>query len=486
MWGVWLGLAWSAPVAVPVQGMLSDAGGQPLTGEHALTFRVFRESTSAGEVSSTQTVSFAAGAFAATVSLEPTFLANADLMVAITVGGVETTAVPVGWAPRAGFAVEAGNAAQLGGTAAAAFYRSPSGVPWAEVTGRPAEIVSSSSLLTYIQSSAYDTVADLTTALGSTYLTPASAASTYLSQTTAAATYAAKSGATLDGDVTLPAGTVKLGADLGDPCTDSSHYGRIRWTGSAFQGCTANGWTTFAGAPDGSGATLAARSCKQLNADFPTLPSGTYWLDTDGSTPTNAPFRAWCDMTSGNAGWTLVLKISGSDNETFRYDSAQWTNSAELNVDSTDPAVDANHKNAGFWLLGFTEIRMAMGATSNIHQLSITRSNARDLFTGTTVASTYNRSQFITWSQQASSNWDNQPNCNVTGFNFSILPGTGAYTSCRYGITMNNEADCNTNDSTIGLGCHSNNFSASRYTSAGSSRWSTDQRFPLRGWVWVR
>jgi hypothetical protein len=460
---------------------------------------VFRESTSAGQVTSTQSVSFAEGSFSATVDLEPALLANPDLMVTVTVDGVESDGVPVGWAPRAGYAVEAGhaatatladdatnaanaaNAANLGGVPAASFYRSPTGVPWADVSGRPAAIVSEATLLSYIQSNTPDTLSELTAILSSTYFDSLSDLTTLLNPV-----YAAKSSAVLDGDVSVPTGTIQLGADTSDACTAPAHYGRIRWTGTAFQGCTAAGWTSFAGAPDGASAAGAARSCKQLNADYPTLPSGAYWLDIDGSTPTNAPFRAWCDMTSGNAGWTLIMKMSSSDHETLRYDSAQWSSTTDLNPDSVDPAVDANHKNAGYSSLGFTEIRMAIGAQTNTHQVTLTRASARDLFTGSTVATPYTRAQFISWSQQASSNWDNQPNCNNAGFNVNLNPGPGAQTACRYGITMNNEADCNTNDSTIGIGCHSNNFAANRYTAAGSSRWATDQRFPLRGWVWVR
>lgn len=355
MWMI-VGLALAAPVPVPMQGSLTDAAGVPVAGSHPVTFRVFRAGTSAGEVSVTETVSFANGVFAATVSLEPALLANADLMVAMTVGGVETAAVPVGWAPRAGYAVEAGsatqatNAAQLGGVAAAQFYRSPTGVPWADVTGEPAEISSAAALLTYIQTNAYDTLSDLTTALSGTY--------------------AAATNPTITGDLTLSAGTVKLGTDTGDACTDSAHYGRIRWNGSAFQGCTSAGWSALGGGAatsivlptssatscttagelvynsgsvrvcngssyitlsptsviveTGSGRAWSdgryARSCKEYRT--PTdgtrvyagaTGDGTYRIDPDGDQ--SVSFLVFCDMTTDGGGWTVFHSVTGADGQ---------------------------------------------------------------------------------------------------------------------------------------------------------------------------
>ena len=64
------------------------------------------------------------------------------------------------------------------------------------------------------------------------------------------------------------------------------------------------------------------------------------------------------------------------------------------------------------------------------------------------------RANFISWFQNAGNdsgfitNFNNcQPNCNARGFN-----NTGGTHAIRWGIAGNNENDCNSNDSTIGMG----------------------------------
>ena len=57
-------------------------------------------------------------------------------------------------------------------------------------------------------------------------------------------------------------------------------------------------------------------------------------------------------------------------------------------------------------------------------------------------------------------------------------------TNCRYGITMNNENECLSNDSSIGFGCHSNITMPTatqvlvEVVGIGSH--------PHRGWIFVR
>ncbi len=177
LWSFTLALA--APVPVAIQGTLTDANGAPLSGAHAITVQVYPASAPGSAASATHTVHFQDGAFTATIDVEPSLLSAADLALSVTWGGVTSDAVAVAWAPRAGWAASAGDASKLGAVDASAFYRSPTGVPWADVQGRPAAIVSEITLRDYIQANAYDSLSDLTTAIGSTYLTPSQAAATY-------------------------------------------------------------------------------------------------------------------------------------------------------------------------------------------------------------------------------------------------------------------------------------------------------------------
>jgi hypothetical protein len=106
----------------------------------------------------------------------------------------------------------------------------------------------------------------------------------------------------------VTAGTLLLGADSGDACTTPAHRGRVRWTGSAFQGCTATGWASLTVGPTGV-ADNPARTCATLKADYPELPSALYWIDPDGPGVGAFPYQAWCDMVDDGGGWTLVARI---------------------------------------------------------------------------------------------------------------------------------------------------------------------------------
>ena len=55
--------------------------------------------------------------------------------------------------------------------------------------------------------------------------------------------------------------------------------------------------------------------------------SGIYDIDPDGKGP-NEPFEAYCDMTTSGGGWTLIVKVNGTDAHNLLYDV--WTSADTL------------------------------------------------------------------------------------------------------------------------------------------------------------
>lgn len=183
-------------------------------------------------------------------------------------------------------------------------------------------------------------------------------------------------------------------------------------------------------------------------------------------------------------GWTLVLMTEDNDPGTFAYGSQYWSSTALINETTTDPTLNQNMKNEAYNSLGFVEVRLDMTTAGNSHILSTTQSSALSLFTGGQLNVTYSRTDFLNWINVANSNWNNQSNCNVRGFQISV---DGGEAKCRYGITMNNENDCNTNDSAVGFGCFTQFTTVPvRNISCGAFRWNSDVRYNRRGWIYVR
>lgn len=308
-------LAVAAPIGtVPVQGVLS-APGSLVDGPTPLTLTLRAGATVV--VHEAQVVHLVGGSFATalgatTGGFDLASLAGADaLTLTVTVNGLESPAVPVGWAPRAAWAADAG---RLGGQLASV-YAVKGQIAWS----------------------------DLDAATIPPSATEAYAAGSGLSLT--ARTFSATGGGA--------AGSVALTATSLDACPASVSPGTIRYDGAAFQGCTPTGWqplTGGAGGPDGSAGSPAA-SCKQLYADHPSLGSGAYWLANGAS-----PFQAWCDMTPGDAGWTLALRTAASSS-TFTFYSAHWTTATTLNVNTPTPTAAGDAKYQSFNVTSGTEIR---------------------------------------------------------------------------------------------------------------------------------
>ena len=238
--------------------------------------------------------------------------------------------------------------------------------------------------------------------------------------------------------------------------------------------------------PLGSLNNPAASATAIINAGDSTG-DGLYYISS-----TSGVIQVYCMMSWG--GYMLVAKISNQNNTNFTYSGSYWSTSSPQNeTDTQDLTGNTDCLNRLYYeyfiQVGF---RFSLNTVSNYISDtaggSALNKTAKQCFTGSSLTSDNNRSTFLSWINNAgtsSSNWDNQANCNHTGFNIS-----GSAYAMRYGINMNNEADCASNDSGIGFGGYTNNqYTAAdgiRNAQSGGWRWSSDVRYPYNGFIWVK
>jgi len=176
-----------------------------------------------------------------------------------------------------------------------------------------------------------------------------------------------------------------------------------------------------------------ARSCAEIHQLRPTLGDGAYTIVPVGVAQ---PFDVRCDMTRDGGGWTLLLKADGASSLT--YAAPAWTDATLINpTDLT--TLSGNAKYASF---------VAMPVTTLVGELdgfryakAFASQTAQQIFAGVADYVT----DFPTFNTGAP-NWSAQPNCHVFGVN---LPFS---TPSRFGWSANQENDCLTNDTGIGLG----------------------------------
>lgn len=197
---------------------------------------------------------------------------------------------------------------------------------------------------------------------------------------------------------------------------------------------------------DGTVCAIDLLDCGFVLAAFQGSPSGIYEIDPDGDQAiagNKPPFFTYCDMTTDGS-WTLVLKADGTKS-TFTYDSELWVNTTALNPDSY--AWDLTEaKLASYALVPFTDVRITMvdgGIPRSITVAQESSSMHALLSAGRYTATTLLRDEWKNLMATGSL----QVNCNLQGFN--AVAGSVA---ARIGIIANNETNCNSPDSFIGVG----------------------------------
>lgn len=221
-----------------------------------------------------------------------------------------------------------------------------------------------------------------------------------------------------------------------------------------------------AGAPCGQGGAcgtagcvlpkpdVLSKSCQAIAQATAGAVSGTYWLDPDGS-GSAPPFQAWCDLQGDGGGWTLALKVDGSDAKAD-YDGTIWTDSVAINPSSGDLAPTVA-KLASFWSLPLQQVRIGMrpvakdGKIGPLHWLvlNVTAPSLRDVFAS--AEPTHTEAGIFDW-ETLLPDASLQAHCHAEGLN--MQSGGGA--AVRVGILGNNEDDCISVDSWLGVGGRAN------------------------------
>lgn len=212
-----------------------------------------------------------------------------------------------------------------------------------------------------------------------------------------------------------------------------------RWS-SATAVCNAG-----TGAVCTNGECALPRACSALFAQVPRPPSGVYRLDPDGPGPARG-FDAYCELdpSADGGGWTLLLKVDGN-RTTFVYDSPFWTNAATVGEGA--PALDATEaKLAGFATMPVVDIRVGMRDAGVTRWIAgpLAAPSLAELFAGPFRPTTFGRNGWSSLVALPSI----QTNCNLEGISYS---GPSA-NAVRLGMLFNDENDCASIDSFIGIG----------------------------------
>jgi len=245
------------------------------------------------------------------------------------------------------------------------------------------------------------------------------------------------------------------------PASPSAGQLRYNTTDASFEVYAGGSWVAFGSSLGTAG--NPASSAAAIKAANPNAQDGLYYINVNG-----VGRQVWCDMANG--GWMLAAKIYTPSDSTWAYASSYWTDSSVLN--STSSPNDAVNIKSYAWFAAITQAKFCMGSTTNfvtethsswtqpngtglngvfsvarldrtdnantLRNSVITRANWITLFNGAGIGTYTNSGSGVSWD-----------NCNYGGVNVGANNGNNY---CRFGMHLNNEADCVSCDYHFGFG----------------------------------
>ena len=214
-----------------------------------------------------------------------------------------------------------------------------------------------------------------------------------------------------------------------------------------------------------------ATSCTAIKAN------GVHLLDPDGALGSNAPFAAYCE-----SGWTLVLKVDGSKAD-GAYASPLWTEATPTAGASVFPD-NSTARLVGYSTIAVQKVRLAMVVSGTVRaiEFAVQAANLRALLTA---ATTKTQLPVLVWESLLPTG-SLQPHCLQQGFNTAAPNGVKA----RIGIFGNNEKDCGSVDSWIGVGATATICGAKEVPTVGNlACWGPDwgdAKTAALAWIFVR
>ena len=194
--------------------------------------------------------------------------------------------------------------------------------------------------------------------------------------------------------------------------TSAQHCGACNRACAAGQTCAAGTCT--------GGTTPTARSCRDLHSSSPSLPSGVYRIDPDG-TGAAAPFEVYCDMTTAGGGWTLAAVITNNDAVRWGPSSTTWVTSTPLGS-ALDPSANADAKSPAYASVTADELMIVRGgATGTVEVRTATGClRSRTLLAVMSVNSVYSSSCALSCATvvQTGTPWNAGTTCAGPGIRF--------------------------------------------------------------------